>query len=233
MKNNKQWYKENISRNMRENESKVKQQKKYEKANKKTAENRIILVIALIFVLIFLVFLIFFYKPNSIDILEELKKTFTNLEILMLAIIVSSIIIINLVVKDKRNLSNLLKIVLAFNIVVLIVSFFIEFNLNKTYNSEEEFGRLYDTKIENKSDKKYVDIWQSLINMNLKTKTEKEVFIDENMTQFTYFRIRIYLIFILYVITLMINTHEISKIDKSIKGQEILAKDDKILNKDI
>lgn len=233
MKNNKQWYKENISRNMRENESKVKQQIKYEKANKKTAENRIILVIALIFVLIFLVFLIFFYKPNSIDILEELKKTFTNLEILMLAIIVSSIIIINLVVKDKRNLSNLLKIVLAFNIVVLIVSFFIEFNLNKTYNSEEEFGRLYDTKIENKSDKKYVDIWQSLINMNLKTKTEKEVFIDENMTQFTYFRIRIYLIFILYVITLMINTHEISKIDKSIKGQEILAKDDKILNKDI
>lgn len=233
MKNNNQWYKENISRNMKENESKAKQQIKYEKANKKTAENRITLVIALIIILIFLVFPIFFYKPNSIDILEELKKTFTNLEILMLAIIVGSIIIINLVVKDKRNLSNLLKIVLAFNIVVLIVSFFIEFNLNKTYNSEEEFERLYDTKIENKSDKKYVDIWQSLINMNLKTKTEKEVFIDENMTQFTYFRIRIYLIFILYVITLMINTYEISKIDKSIKGQEILAKDDKILNKDI
>ncbi len=233
MKNNNQWYKENISRNMKENESKAKQQIKYEKANKKTAENRIRLVTALIIILIFLVFLIFFYKPNSIDILEELKKTFTNLEILMLAIIVSSIVIINLVVKDKRNLSNLLKIVLAFNIVVLIVSFFIEFNLNKTYNSKEEFERLYDTKIENKSDKKYVDIWQSLINMNLKTKTEKEVFIDENMTQFTYFRIRIYLIFILYVITLMINTYEISKIDKSIKGQEILAKDDKILNKDI
>ena len=233
MKNNNQCYKENISRNMKENESKAKQQIKYEKANKKTAENRITLVIALIIILIFLVFLIFFYKPNSIDILEELKKTFTNLEILMLAIIVSSIVIINLVVKDKRNLSNLLKIVLAFNIVVLIVSFFIEFNLNKTYNSKEEFERLYDTKIENKSDKKYVDIWQSLINMNLKTKTEKEVFIDENMTQFTYFRIRIYLIFILYVITLMINTYEISKIDKSIKGQEILSKDDKILNKDI
>lgn len=233
MKNNNQWYKENIPRNMKENESKAKQQIKYEKANKKTAENRITLVIALIIILIFLVFLIFFYKPNSIDILEELKKTFTNLEILMLAIIVSSIVIINLVVKDKRNLSNLLKIVLAFNIVVLIVSFFIEFNLNKTYNSKEEFERLYDTKIENKSDKKYVDIWQSLINMNLKTKTEKEVFIDENMTQFTYFRIRIYLIFILYVITLMINTYEISKIDKSIKGQEILSKDDKILNKDI
>ena len=233
MKNNNQWYKENISRNMKENESKAKQQIKYEKANKKTAENRIRLVTALIIILIFLVFLIFFYKPNSIDILEELKKTFTNLEILMLAIIVSSIVIINLVVKDKRNLSNLLKIVLAFNIVVLIVSFFIEFNLNKTYNSKEEFERLYDTKIENKSDKKYVDIWQSLINMNLKTKTEKEVFIDENMTQFTYFRIRIYLIFILYVITLMINTYEISKIDKSIKGQEILAKNDKILNKDI
>ena len=141
MKNNNQWYKENISRNMKENESKAKQQIKYEKANKKTAENRITLVIALIIILIFLVFLIFFYKPNSIDILEELKKTFTNLEILMLAIIVSSIVIINLVVKDKRNLSNLLKIVLAFNIVVLIVSFFIEFNLNKTYNSKEEFER--------------------------------------------------------------------------------------------
>ena len=231
MKNNNQWYKENISRNMKENESKAKQQIKYEKANKKTAENRITLVIALIIILIFLVFLIFFYKPNSIDILEELKKTFTNLEILMLAIIVSSIVIINLVVKDKRNLSNLLKIVLAFNIVVLIVSFFIEFNLNKTYNSKEEFERLYDTKIENKTDTEYVDLWKTFLEQEVHTKTEKEVFIEENISQYRYFKIRVYLVFILYVVTMMANTYIISKIDKGIKGRDILERNDKILFK--
>ena len=35
MKNNNQWYKENIPRNMKENESKAKQQIKYEEAIKK------------------------------------------------------------------------------------------------------------------------------------------------------------------------------------------------------
>lgn len=231
MKNNKQWYKENISSRIKYKEKKEKEERKYEKVNKKTVENRLSLVICLILVLIFLVFLVFFYKPNSIDVLEDIKHTFTSVEIIILGIIISSIIIINLLVKDKKNLSSLLKIVLLFNIVILIVSFYIEINLNNTYNNEEIFSEFYDTKIENKGDGKYIDIWQSLISMDLKTKTEKEVFIDENMSQFVYFRIRIYLIFVLYVIIMMINTYLISKIDKSIKGQEILTKDDKILNK--
>ena len=231
MKDNKQWYKENVSNKMKNNESQAKKQRDYEKINKKASENRISLATGLIIILIFLAFLIFVYKPNSVDILEDLKSTFTNVTIIILGIIVSLIIIVNLLVKDKKNLSNLLKIILLFNIVALAVVFYIEIDLNNTYNNEEKFGELYDTKIENKSDKEYVDIWQSLINMNLKTKTEKEVFIDENMSQFRYFRIRIYLILILYVITMMINTYIISKIDKSIKGQEILAKNDKILFK--
>ena len=51
------------------------------------------------------------------------------------------------------------------------------------------------------------------------------------MSQYTYFRIRVYLVFVLYVITMMANTYMISKIDKSIKGQEKLKDFDRILIK--
>ena len=103
-----------------------------------------------------------------------------------------------------------------------------EANLNKSYNNEEYFDNIYETKVENKTDEKYVDIWNSILTQEMQTKTEKEKFIEENMSQFTYFRIRVYLILILYVITMMANTYLISKIDKEVKGQEILKKNDKL-----
>ena len=106
-----------------------------------------------------------------------------------------------------------------------------EIVLDNTYNNEENFGILYDTKIENKEDTKYVDVWKTFLEQELKTKTEREIFIEENMRQFTYFKIRVYFIFILYVITMMANTYIISKIDKEIKNREILDRDDKILFK--
>jgi len=65
----------------------------------------------------------------------------------------------------------------------------------------------------------------------LKTKNEKEVYIEKNLSQFTYFKIKVYLVFILYVITLLINTWIISKIDKGLKARKILEKDDKIIFK--
>ena len=113
----------------------------------------------------------------------------------------------------------------------IVIFIGVEANLNKTYNNEEKFGEIYDTKIENKSDKEYIDMWKSLLSMDMQTKTEREIFIDENMSQYTYFRIRVYLVFVLYVITMMANTYMISKIDKSIKGQEKLKDFDRILLK--
>ena len=121
---------------------------------------------------------------------------------------------------------------LFFNIICLILFFYIEAILDRTYNSEENFGRLYDTRIENKTDTEYLDIWKTLLEQDVQTKTEREVFIEENMTQFRYFKIRIYLIFILYVVTMMANTYMISKIDKAVKARKIFDKDDKIIFKD-
>ena len=103
--------------------------------------------------------------------------------------------------------------------------------MDSTYNNEENFGNVYDERIDNKTDTEYVDIWKSLLEQELHTKTEKEVFIEENIKQFQYFKIRVYLIFILYVITMMVNTYMISKIERYIKAKEILEKNDTILFK--
>ena len=231
MKNNNKWYKDNVSSKLKYNESQEKRQDKYNKVNEYMIYQKINVSVVFIIVLIFLVFLIFFNKPSSIDILEDVKRTYIYGMIIVLGLIAIAIILFNFIVKEKKILSNLLKIILFFNIIFLIIFLCIESNLNRTYNNEEKFGEIYDTKIENKSDKKYVDIWKSILSIELKTKTERQVFIDENMSQFTYFRIKAYLIFILYVITMISNTYVIAKIDKNIKGQEILNKNDKILFK--
>ena len=234
MKEDKDLYERSYFLDMKSSEKTYKKQKRKEQKKKDYITGQIInisIIIGIVFII--LIFLVFFYKSDVIDFLEEIKRTFTYGMMIILGMITVLSICFNIIVKEKKRLSNLLKIVLFFNIAFLIMFFYMEIVLDNTYNNEENFGILYDTKIENKEDTKYVDVWKTFLEQELKTKTEREIFIEENMTQFTYFRIRIYLIFILYVITLMINTYEISKIDKSIKGQEILAKDDKILNKDI
>ena len=217
-------------------ESGVKDYKKQEKKEQKKKSNKVSLImnilIIIIIVFVVLIFLVFFYKPNIIDYLEEIKLTFIYGMMIILAIITILIILFNILLKDKKMLSHLLKILLFFNIICLIMFFYIEAILDRTYNNEENFGNVYDSKIENKTDAEYIDLWKTFLEQEVQTKTEKEIFIEENMTQFQYFKIKVYLIFILYVITMMANTYRISKIDRGIKDREILEKNDKILFKD-
>ena len=232
MKEDKNLYERSYFLDMKSSEKTYKKQKKKEQKKKDYITGQIInisIIIGIVFII--LIFLVFFYKSDVIDFLEEIKRTFTYGMMIILGMITVLSICFNIIVKEKKRLSNLLKIVLFFNIAFLIMFFYMEIVLDNTYNNEENFGILYDTKIENKEDTKYVDVWKTFLEQELKTKTEREIFIEENMRQFTYFKIRVYFIFILYVITMMANTYIISKIDKKIKNREILDRDDKILFK--
>ena len=233
MKEDKNIYEKSYFIDMESGKKDYQKQVKKEKKNKNYRTNLMMnMFMIIVIALIALIFLVFFYKPNIIDYLEEIKNTFTYGMMIILAIITILIIIFNILLKDKKMLSHLLKILLFFNIICIIMFLSIEAILDKTYNNEENFGNVYDTKIENKTDTEYVDIWKTFLKKAVQTKTEKEVFIEENISQYRYFKIRIYLILILYVITMMVNTYRISKIDKGIKGREILEKNDKILFKD-
>lgn len=205
--------------------------KQIEKINKKKNERRVNYVFIALIVIFILIFLIFFKKPNWTDFLEEIKNTFTIGMVVILGIIMFSILLAKIFIKEKKTLNNLLKILLFCNIVLLVVFFYTESVLDKTYNNEETFGNFYDTKLEEKTDEEYVDLWQTFLNQEVKTKSAREVFIEENMTQFIYFKIRVYLIFILYVITIMANSYLILKLEKAIKARKILDKDDKIIFK--
>ena len=232
MKEDKDLYERSYFLDMKSSEKTYKKQKRKEQKKKDYITGQIInisIIIGIVFII--LIFLVFFYKSDVIDFLEEIKRTFTYGMMIILGMITVLSICFNIIVKEKKRLSNLLKILLFFNIAFLIMFFYMEIVLDNTYNNEENFGILYDTKIENKEDTKYVDVWKTFLEQELKTKTEREIFIEENMTQFTYFKIRVYFIFILYVVTMMANTYMISKIDKEIKSREILNRDDKILFK--
>lgn len=233
MKEDKNIYEKSYFIDMESGKKDYQKQAKKEKKKKSYRTNLMMnMFMIIVIALIALIFLVFFYKPNIIDYLEEIKNTFTYGMMTILAIITILIIVFNILLKDKKMLSHLLKILLFFNIICIIMFLSIEAILDKTYNNEENFGNVYDTKIENKTDTEYVDLWKTFLKKAVQTKTEKEVFIEENIKQYRYFKIRIYLILILYVITMMANTYRISKIDKGIKGREILEKNDKILFKD-
>lgn len=232
MKESKNIYEKSYFIDMKSGEKEYKKQEKKQKKKKSYLTGQLInMSIIIVVVLVILIFLVFFYKPNIIDYLEETKRTFTYGMIILLGMMIVFMIAFNILLKDKRMLSDLLKIVLFFNIVCLILFFYIEAILDSTYNNEENFGNVYDERIDNKTDTEYVDIWKSLLEQELHTKTEKEVFVEENIKQFQYFKIRVYLIFILYVITMMVNTYMISKIERYIKAKEILEKNDTILFK--
>ena len=233
MKEDRDLYERSHFLDMKSGEKEYRKKKKKEQKKQEYIKGQIINMSIIIgVVLLILIFLVFFYKPNIIDFLEEIKRTFTYGMIIILSIITILIIVFNIMIKEKKMLSNLLKILLFFNIICLILFFYMEAIMDNTYNNEAYFGELYDTKIENKTNTEYVDVWKTLLAQEVKTKTEREIFIEENISQFTYFKIRVYLVFILYVVTMMANTYMISKIDKGIKGREILEKNDKILLKD-
>ena len=215
--------------NESKNEKTEKEEKKKETYIEKLAKSMLTIIIC---GLVILIFLIFFYKPNVIDFIEEIKVTYIYGILIILGLIIFSIILCYILIKDKKLLSKTLKLILFFNILFLIIFFYIEIVLDITYNNEEVFGEFYDTKVENKTDTKQVDVLNTLVKGELKTKNEKEVYIEKNLSQFTYFKIKVYLVFILYVITLLINTWIISKIDKGLKARKILEKDDKIIFKD-
>lgn len=214
--------------NESKNEKTEKKEKKKETYIEKLAKSMLTIIIC---GLVILIFLIFFYKPNVIDFIEEIKVTYIYGILIILGLIIFSIVLCYILIKDKKLLSKTLKLILFFNILFLIIFFYIEIVLDITYNNEEVFGEFYDTKVENKTDTKQVDVLNTLVKGELKTKNEKEVYIEKNLSQFTYFKIKVYLVFILYVITLLINTWIISKIDKGLKARKILEKDDKIIFK--
>ena len=204
---------------------------KIKENNKKTYTETLLSIIVL--ALIIAIFVIFFYKPNIVDFLEQIKTTYINSMLIILSLIIIFSILSYLILKNKKTLVKALKLVIIFSIIFLIAFFYIEIILNKTYNNEETFANFYDANIkdENVKEKEHLDTINSLLNLELKTKTDKEVFIEKSLSQFLYFRIKVYLIFIFYVIIILILTYLMAKLDRKIRYREILEKDDKIIFK--
>ena len=73
---------------------------KIKENNKKTYTETLLSIIVL--ALIIAIFVIFFYKPNSIDFLQEIKDTFTYGMIIILGIISICIILFNIFIKEKK-----------------------------------------------------------------------------------------------------------------------------------
>ena len=124
MKEDRDWYRTSSFLDMQSAEKENKKRKKQEqKKRQDRIARRIDLCITITIVLALLIFLVFFYKPNQIDFLEDIKNTFIYGMISILGIISILMIVLTFFMKEKKILSNILKILLFFNIVFLIIFF--------------------------------------------------------------------------------------------------------------
>ena len=97
MKEDKNIYEKSYFIDMESGKKDYKKQQKKEQKKKSYIVGIIINIsIIVLIVLVVLIFLVFFYKPNIMDYLEEIKNTFTYGMIIIWAIITTFIILFNI-----------------------------------------------------------------------------------------------------------------------------------------
>jgi len=180
------------------------------------------------FLIIFIAFFIYAmnYKPTFIDPIESLKNSYISA--LFIAMLVSIIftVISTLFSKSKDTLVLHLKIVIVLTSLAIFMFLLVKVNIDNTYN-ETEFSRIYSEIdfSEEDTSKKYLHISLS----DVKISEHKEMFIEQNLKAYGYFKLKTSLGLIIYTLLIGVNIYLISHIYKVQEMIEVSDKDAEIL----
>ncbi len=166
------------------------------------------------------------YKTSFIDPIETLKSLYIT--ILFTAILVSFIFTIACVLfsKRKETLISNLKIIIILTAIAIFILLIGKIALDSTYN-ENEFSRIY-SKIDfsqEETAKQYIDISLS----SIKISNHKELFIEQNMKAYNYFKLKTSLGLIIYTLLIGANIYLISHISRVQEMIDISNRDAEIL----
>ena len=170
------------------------------------------------------------YESTTIDPIENTKRLFINIYLIIIAILIVAMFIINFSSKNESILINRLILLFLISMIIMFVFCGIKLNLDSTYNVDR-FEQFYlSQNVQNKSSKDSTE--KSKISIGLtgvSLKSEKEYYIDECVKLYDIFKTKTYGILGLHLLLNVLLIYQISKVIKIKNKKERLNKDDAIV----
>lgn len=165
----------------------------------------------------FLVILIAFfiyainYKTTFIDPIETLKSSYMTILFISMLISLLFTVICVLFSKSKETLISNLKIIIILTALTIFILLIGKITIDSTYN-ENEFSKIYSQIdfSEEETAKQYIDISLS----SIKLSNHKELFIEQNLKAYGYFKLKTSLGLIVYSLLIGANIYLISHISR-------------------
>ena len=188
----------------------------------------ILQVIAIVFFLILaLGVYLFAYKVSFNDPIAETKREFLTIQLVSSIATIGIAGIIVFFTKNKEAIIKRLAILAILIFSIICINIIIKSDLDKTYTSEkfEEFYNQYEQHEEKKISNKKVNMGLS----GIKLVTEKEDYIEKSVAAYNNFKLKTTLYIVIQTLTFIMVIFLISKISINENKREEISKDDKIL----
>ena len=162
------------------------------------------------------------YSSNIVDPMEDIKSAFFNAQIITIFLFISTVLIANLVVKDKKIYHKILLIASIIFMITILVFFMIELKLNTVY-TKEKFEQIY---LEQNVDKKEKTVTKS---KKIALESEKEQYINECEKLYNIFKIKMNTVLIFDSFLNLLIIYKVYKNSRTQTQKNRLSKDDLIL----
>lgn len=167
------------------------------------------------------------YKSSIIDPIEGIKNTFLNSYLITIAVLLIITFVLHYVCEDEDVLIPWLTIVFIISLIVMAGFFKYKLDMDKTYTSAAEFGRIYMQ--ENSGNGKTM-LTIGLSGASLKT--QKEYYISECVALYRNFTIKVYSVLVMHALLNILLIYQITRVIKRDSKIDRLEKDDLIVYDD-
>jgi len=166
------------------------------------------------------------YKTTFIDPIETLKSSYMTILFTSMLISLLFTVICVLFSKSKETLISNLKIIIILTALTIFILLIGKITIDSTYN-ENEFSKIYSQIdfSEEETAKQYIDISLS----SIKLSNHKELFIEQNLKAYGYFKLKTSLGLIVYTLLIGANIYLISHISRVQEMINISNRDAEIL----
>lgn len=165
---------------------------------RKKSLSTIILNILLI-IAVFIIGYVAAYNPVFEDTIKEIKNNYITMQLMSISITTALIVILSLLPLKKENKVKVLIILTIINIIVIACLLVVKLKLDKTY-TQNTFEKIY-----------IVNDIQSLSVKAMEAQDAKKLYVDEQMTLYSFFNLKVLTFFALQLCVFGINAYRILK----------------------
>ena len=167
------------------------------------------------------------YDSPIADPIKNIKSTYINTYLIIIAILACVDILINYIAKDGKSLYRKLIVLLSLTVINLLVFTVIKINFDNKYN-EEKFEQFYEEQISEKiRDDNDKNVFIGLTGISMKT--QKEYYISECINLYGTFTIKTIIMMIMNMLLCFLLIFQLIKVLKIDSRKQQLNQDDLIM----